>query len=203
MIAVLFAEKNGIYSKFPFIDLWDKQRDARKYNGPYPVIAHPPCQKWGNLAYVNYKRWGGEHNKPGNDHGCFFSALASIKMYGGILEHPAHTHAWKIFALPKPKKGTWTKRVGCDVWTCEVWQSAYGHKANKATWLAYVGFQKPFDLNWDRPTGTHQIGGADYRGKEKNKPTLSKKESNATPEAFCEELIKLALYSNRVQKYFD
>ena len=52
--------------------------------------------------------------------------------------------------------------------------------------------QPPFDLIWDRPVGSHQIGFQDQRGKAKNKPTLNKAEANATPKRFMTELIKLA-----------
>ena len=41
-IAALFVEKNGIYYGLPGVDPWGKDRDARIYDGPYPVIAHPP-----------------------------------------------------------------------------------------------------------------------------------------------------------------
>ena len=47
MVAALFVETNGIYFGLPNIDPWDKQRDARLYPGPHPVIAHPPCERWG------------------------------------------------------------------------------------------------------------------------------------------------------------
>lgn len=75
MIAALFVMKNGCYFNLPDVDPWDKDRDARLYAGPHPVVAHPPCQLWGSMAAVNYARWGGEHNRPGNDGGCFFHAM--------------------------------------------------------------------------------------------------------------------------------
>lgn len=189
-IAALFVQPNGCYIERG-IDSWPESRDARNYNGSLPVIAHPPCQLWGALAAVNYARWGGEHNRPGNDGGCFESALASVNRCGGVLEHPAKSRAWAAYGLVKPGIG-W--RQSGNGWVCEVWQSAYGHRANKATWL-YYGNKPPFELRWDRPKGTHQIGGCDKRGKLANKPTLSKKESNATPIEFRDELIKLAMYS--------
>lgn len=193
-IAALYVQDNSCYKKIKYIDCWDEKRDARNYPGSLPVIAHPPCQLWGNLAFVNYKRWGGDHNKPGNDHGCFESALNNVRLYGGVLEHPAKTRAFSMYGLPKPDREGWCE-TECGGYVCEVWQSAYGHKANKATWLYYFGEKKPFDLDWSKVKGTHQIGFQDQRGKSKNKPTLNKFESNATPLNFRDALINLALFS--------
>jgi len=193
-IAALFVETNGCYYGLNNVDPWDIDRDAREYNGPYPVVAHPPCQLWGKMANVNYSRWGGEHNKPGNDKGCFKSALSSVNRFGGVLEHPAQSYAWAAYNLEKPIKNCWC-RSG-EGWVCEVWQSAYGHRANKATWLYYKGCP-PFQLNWERPKGEYQIGRQDQRGKARNKPTLSKREANSTPLEFMDLLINLVQQSDQ------
>jgi hypothetical protein len=98
------------------------------------------------------------------------------------------TRAWAAHGLTKPTGIGWQK---CGVgWTCEVWQSAYGHRANKATWLYLVG--EPLPLRWDRPTGTHQVGFHDQRGKARNKPTLGRREARATPPEFAAALVELA-----------
>jgi hypothetical protein len=192
-IAAIFVQPDGCYVNDPLIDAWPESRDARLYDGDLPVVAHPPCQLWGAMAAVNFARWGGEHNRPGNDGGCFSSALESVKCFGGVLEHPAKTKAWPAHGLKKPAGIGWhPSGIG---WVCEVWQSAYGHRANKATWLYYVGEKTPFELSWERPRGTHQIGFQDQRGKSANKPTLNKKEANATPPDFKEVLIRLAKHS--------
>lgn len=195
-LAALFVQEDGCYSELDFIDLWPEKRDARLYKGDLPVVAHPPCQLWGSLAAVNYKRWGGEHNKPGNDGGCFASALQSVRRCGGVLEHPAKTKAFAAHGLAKPpREGGWLQ-INNNEWVCEVWQSAYGHRANKATWLFYCGEKQPQTLSKDKPVGTHQVGHPDKRGKDKNKPTLSKREANATPITFRDILIDIALNSN-------
>jgi len=193
MIAALFVQKNGCYFNVENIDPWDIERDARNYQGTNSVIAHPPCHLWGKMAKVNFARWGGEHNRPGNDGGCFKFALEAVNRCGGVLEHPAQSYAWKKHGLEKPVSGRWIKSG--DGWVCEVYQSAYGHKANKATWLYYMGKNNPFDLNWEKVIGAYQIGYQDKRGKENNKPTVNKKEANATPIKFRDELIKLANWS--------
>ena len=195
MIVALYVQSGGCYYGLPDVDPWDEVRDARKYNGPHPVVAHPPCQLWGSLAAVNYARWGGEHNRPGNDNGCFASALNAVKKWGGVLEHPAHTRAFAAHGIAAPTSIGWQRTF--DGWVCEVWQSAYGHKANKATWLFYNGDAIPPSLNWSRPIGTHQIGGHDQRGKGKNKPTLSKSEASATPVEFRDMLIDLARFARK------
>lgn len=193
-VAAIFVQPDGCYANDSRVDSWPEWRDARKYDGEFPVVAHPPCQLWGALACVNFKRWGGEHNRPGNDGGCFASALASIRRVGGVLEHPAKSRAFAAHGVTKPKGIGW-QIADCGGWVCEVWQSAYGHRARKATWLYYFGSAKPFDLDWSRQPGTHQAGFYDQRGKTANKPTLGKREAIATPESFKEALISLALYS--------
>lgn len=190
-IAALYVEADGCYFGLPDVDPWDELRDARTYAGPWPVVAHPPCQRWGNLAAVNFARWGGEHNRPANDGGCFAAALAAVREWGGVLEHPANSRAFAAHDLPAPTSIGWQATL-FGGWVCEVWQSAYGHRANKATWLYYCGDEPPPELRWNRPQGSHQIGFHDQRGKDRNKPTLGKKEASATPVAFRDALIDMA-----------
>jgi hypothetical protein len=193
-VAALFVDPKGPYPRLASVDCWDATRDARKYKGPHPVVAHPPCHLWVNFAALNFKRYGGEHNRPGNDGGCFASALASVLKYGGVLEHPASSNAWEAHGLLRPTEPGWNpmrqngKIVG---WTCEVWQSAYGHPARKRTWLFYVGVRPP-ELDWTRAPGTHQVGWFD-----RIKPTLGKREASATPEKFAKLLVELARGSKR------
>lgn len=190
-VSALYVDPRGPYPKL-VADWWDESRDARNYAGPNPVVAHPPCQLWGPFAATNYKRWGGDHNRPGNDGGCFEAALLAVVQFGGVLEHPAKSRAWSHFRLPRPNGSGW--KWGGGNWVCEVWQSAYGHRANKATWLFYVG-KEPSELCWERPVGTHQCGYQDQRGKGRNKPTVGKREASETPLAFAEALIDLAASS--------
>lgn len=184
MIAALFVETNGVYFGLPEVDPWDITRDARKYAGPDRVIAHPPCQLWTNLAHVNFKRYGGEHNRPGSDEGCFEHALACVRTFGGVLEHPAGSHAWARFNLTKPTPLGWTQHG--NQYVVEVAQSAYGCLARKRTWLYYIG-PRPPELDLRQPEGTHQIGWFDRK-----KPTLSKKAASRTPIPFRDLLISLA-----------
>ncbi|WP_116791424.1 hypothetical protein [Achromobacter dolens] len=190
-VAALFVETDGAYFGVPGVDPWDEPRDARKYAGNLPVVAHPPCQLWGAMANVNFVRWGGEHNRPGNDHGCFEAALRSVRAYGGVLEHPAKSRAFAFYGLTRPTAIGWQRCISGG-WVCEVWQSAYGHRANKATWLYYCGNNPPPQLRWDRPRGSHQVGFHDQRGKHRNKPTLPRREASATPPEFRNVLLAIA-----------
>lgn len=190
-VAALYVSRKGPYWGRPDVDAWDEERDARLYTGPYPVVAHPPCQLWTNMAGVNFRRYGGPHNRPGNDGGCFMRALECVRAFGGVLEHPAGSLAWSTFALRAPDGIGW-QQCGPREWVCEVWQSAYGHRARKRTWLLYCGDAPPAELDWRRLPGTHQVGWFDRK-----RPTLSKAEAIATPPAFAEVLLSLARNSRR------
>lgn len=185
-VSVLFVDPAGPYPAL-VADCWDKDRDARNYDGQLPVVAHPPCQLWVNLSRVNYKRYGGGHNRPGNDGGMFASALYSVRRWGGVLEHPAGSNAWQAHGLTPPGEAVgWRQTALCE-WVAEVAQSAYEHKARKRTWLFYCGRVPPIAGRWDQPSGTHQVGWFD-----RIKPTLSKKAASRTPVALAQWLLELA-----------
>lgn len=199
MIAALYVETDGAYSALPGVDPWDEQRDARLYNGPYPVVAHPPCQRWGRF-------WHGSTRKPhqykmGDDGGCFAAALAAVRKWGGVLEHPCDSRAWAAFGLAPPKRHAGWQRAGDGIgWTCYVEQGHYGHMSRKPTWLYAVGCQLP-ELDWSKgdqrlhPIALERYGYAKARrigmtamvgGKDKTK------RRNATPPEFCDLLLRIA-----------
>lgn len=133
--------RDGPYFGLEDVEPWDEERDARLYDGPYPVVAHPPCAHWSLMGLCR-----GYYD--GQDEGCFEAALASVRRFGGVLEHPAHSLAWKTFALPKPAREGWTRSLLNEwEWTSEVDQRLYGHEARKPTWLFYVGPEPP-QLRW-------------------------------------------------------
>lgn len=191
MVAALFVDPKGVYPTFG-VDCWDEKRDARRYEGPGPVVAHPPCARWSRLAESVYARTRKEEHRPGNDGGCFAFALAAVRRWGGVLEHPASSKAWAAHGLQKPPTSGWT--LDGITWTCEVWQSAYGHLAPKKTWLAYCGNVPPFELDWRRLPGTHAVGGDSKkrRAHPNPPPLLTAAQNIATPLAFARELIRLA-----------
>lgn len=189
MIAALYVATNGIYFGLPDVDPWDAPRDARNYAGPYPVVAHPPCDRWCQMAPVNQARYG---HKVGEDGGCFASALAAVRRWGGVLEHPAVTLAWPAHGLQKPPSaGGWLKTL-CGGWVAHVEQRHYGHRARKATWLYAYGVE-PLPLKWGRgPAPEAWISADRPRAELQHVRQLSKKEAKATPIAFRDLLLSIA-----------
>jgi hypothetical protein len=134
MIAALFVLEDGPYAGIEGVGPWGITRDARKYRGPHPVVAHPPCERWGR-----YAKGGPSVRVPrlvGDDEGCFWAALTSVRRYGGIIEHPEASQAFHFFGLPIPKfNGGWTEPDRYGGRSCCVAQGHYGHQAQKMTWL--------------------------------------------------------------------
>lgn len=147
-VAALFVETGGCYFDQPGVEPWDEARDARTYVGPHPVVAHPPCQRWGRF-------WHGSPRKPhqyrlGEDAGCFAVTLTAVRNYGGVLEHPAGSRAWGFFGLTSPRQGAgWTPPDSFGGRSCYVEQGHYGHGSRKPTWLHAVGIYFP-ELDWSR-----------------------------------------------------
>jgi hypothetical protein len=199
VIAALYVETGGCYFGLDGVDPWDDLRDARNYKGPHPVVAHPPCQRWGRF-------WHGSTRKPhqfrlGEDGGCFRHALTMVRHCGGILEHPADSHAWRAFDLDPPdRNGGWSKADDRGGWTCYVEQGHYGHLSRKGTWLYAYDVQLP-ELRWGRlPQRLHPVALERYGyekarrigmmamvgGKDKTKIR------NATPTEFRDVLLSIA-----------
>ncbi len=220
MIAALYVETGGCYFGLDGVDPWDEQRDARGYYGPHPVVAHPPCQRWGRF-------WHGSTRKPhqfklGHDHGTFAAALYAVAMNGGVIEHPADSHAWAHFHVAPPKRfGGWmpttqparsvwddergnivtsSARLPGDWWTCYVEQGHYGHMSRKPTWLLAQGVDRP-ELNWSRgeqrlhPVALERYGYARARRIGMTAMVGGKNKTkirNATPLPFRDVLLSIA-----------
>lgn len=132
---------------------------------------------------VNATRWG---YRMGEDGGCFASALAAVRRFGGVLEHPAETLAFRAHDLPRPPARAWAMTLAGD-WVTEVRQASYGHRATKRTWLVFRGVVAPPVLDWRSTRGTHQIGGFDV-----TLPQLPRRERAATPLQFRDLLLSMA-----------
>ena len=174
MIAALYVQTNGVYFGLPNVDPWDVKRDARLYAGPWPVVAHPPCNRWSKVATFRRQR-------DGKDGGCFGSALYDVERFGGVLEHPAYTLAWERFCLPEPPVEGWQRCVRGG-WVCRVDQGHYGHPTPKPTWLYFVG-RGPPSLRWGK-------SGVEGRHNDCGGTTMHRRAR--TPIAFRDVLITMA-----------
>jgi len=189
IVAALYVDPNGVYAGLEGVEVWDEARDARNYPGPWPVVAHPPCNHWCQLAPVNAARY--KTFKVGADGGCFRAALRAVRAYGGVLEHPAYSLAWPAFNLPRPQRGGWMKAFDDPGFVTEVSQSAYGHPARKVTWLYAIGFVPP-ELDWRDSPGEAVIGGGINSGECVGRRKIEKREASATPPAFRDVLLSMA-----------
>lgn len=199
MIAALYVQRNGCYYGIDGVDPWDEKRDARKYEGPWPVVAHPPCERWGRY-------WSGGPSArvrriKGDDGGCFAAALAAVRCWGGVLEHPADSAAWAAFGIiSPPRSGGWVVADWDGGWTCCVEQGAYGHPARKATWLYAHGVQSLPVLAWGRAAGDFlRLDQVFHSAAERRRAIktgvcqrLSKLQRSATPIPFRDLLISIA-----------
>lgn len=197
VVAALFVEADGVYETIPGVDPWDEQRDARKYDGPFPVVAHPPCARWGRYWYGGPS--ANQRRKLGDDDGCFAAAVSAVREFGGVLEHPEASHAWREFGMvAPPKSGGWVSAgLFSPGWTCCVEQGHYGHRARKATWLYAVGCDLP-DLMWGPSEGKVRLDSGFHSAEERRRSTrgpvelLSKQERLATPPDFAHILVEIA-----------
>ena len=177
-VAVLFARADSVYKTMPGVDVWDESRDARRWPGGCPVVAHPPCRAWGRLrAFANpaphekdLARW----------------AVAQVREFGGVLEHPAGSTLWADQGLPRP--GAHDEFGG---WTLPAPQKWWGHKAEKASWFYIVGCE-PSDI----PPIPYVMGEAAYvvqsRKRHDYRPHITKAEREHTPDALAIWLVDLA-----------
>lgn len=196
-VAALYVHYGGVYYGVECVEPWGlPERDAREYAGPWPVIAHPPCERWGRYAR------GGPSAKVarevGDDGGCFAAALAAVRRYGGVLEHPADSLAWDRFGLPAPPRAGGWVRGFCGGWCCYVEQGHYGHKARKGTWLYSVGCEL-IALRWGKSAASGRLDdgfhSAEERARAKRRGVverLSRLSRLSTPVPFRDVLLALA-----------
>ena len=188
-VAVLFARADSHYKTLPGVEVYDMERDARTYDGPWPVVAHPPCRSWGRLRAFAKPR--------ADERNLARMAVAIVREFGGVLEHPAGSTLWPAQRLPKPgERDQW------GGWTLPAPQKWWGHRAEKATWFYVVGCKPgeipdlPFKmgaaeavirLDQRRPDGTHiRKGDADWV------PRLNAAENEMTPPDLAPWLVELA-----------
>lgn len=176
MITVLFARRDSVYKTLPDVDVWDAERNALRWPGGSPVVAHPPCRAWGRLRTF-------ARPAPGEADLSLW-AIIQVRRYGGVLEHPAYSTLWKFAHLPGP--GSSDEFGG---WTLPIHQASFGHKAEKATWLYIMGCLPrrlpDMPLCLDEPTHVVQ-------SRKPGRPHITKAEREHTPIEMARWLIEVA-----------
>ncbi len=185
-VAALYIDERGPYPGMVGVDAWDISRDAKRYNGPHPVVAHPDCGHYGRLRHLC------KHS----DATCGPRAVEQVRAFGGVLEHPCDSLLFRKCGMPHPKEPP--DEYGG--WTIEVCQVDWGHAARKRTWLYLMGVPRE-QLSFPPPREpTHWIsGGRGHTGKKaKTTPVppgikvCSAQQRRRTPPAFAEWLVSLA-----------
>lgn len=177
IVTVLFARADSVYKSLPGCDVWDLERNAKKWTGGSPVVAHPPCRAWGRLRYFAHPEAG--------EMELATWAVDRVRQFGGVLEHPKGSRLW-LSRLPYP--GEVDEFGG---WTLPILQFWFGHRCEKATWLYIVGVAPgqlppiPFALG----DATHVIQSGKRSG---HRPHVPKPEREKTPRILAEWLIELA-----------
>ena len=185
MVAALYIDEHGPYPKMPGVDAWGVTRDARVYDGPHPVVAHPPCGPWGAFAHMC--------KSPEQDPALAIRAVEQVRRWGGVLEHPRRSRLWTHVGLPLP--GEPADEHGGR--TIEVDQVEWGHAAHKRTWLYLV--RVPDEAIEDPPfpgrQPTHDLMGGRGRNAKADrggKMEVSKDKRRRTPPLFASYLERLA-----------
>jgi hypothetical protein len=168
-LAVLFVRRDSPYARFA-VDLWCEERDARRYEGPWPVVAHPPCRGWGRLRHLA--------KVAPHELELALWAVHCVRSFGGVLEHPAGSTLWGAAGLPPPG-GT---RDDFGGWSMSVDQGRFGHGAPKSTWLYVCGTEPELVP----PLPPRRDAGRLVEN-------MCRVEREATPPALCHWLLTLAL----------
>lgn len=192
-VAVLFARSDSTYYSLPDVEVYDMVRDARTYDGPWPVVAHPPCRAWGRLRHFA---------KPRDDEKALaLWAVDQVRANGGVLEHPNASTLWPTAGLPKPGQApdSW------GGWTLGISQHWWGHRAEKLTLLYIVGCAPgdvpdvPMTLSYathviamDKRPGRGVAGERLRKGMPGWRPEVSKPEREHTPPELAAWLVALA-----------
>lgn len=165
-VAALYVEARGPYPGL-VSDWYDVRRDARTYEGPFPVVAHPPCEQWGKLS----------HFSRSDTRDLAILAVSQVRKFGGVLEHPASSKLWRECGLP-PVDQLYPDAFGGLSYL--IAQGDYGHRAPKLTWLYAVRLGPcPFTL----PTARDPGGRVE---------SLSRYARKATPRQLAEALVTWA-----------
>lgn len=183
-VAALYIDDRGPYPILLGSErCWGVTRDARLYDGPWPVVAHPPCAPWTSLRTLCARD---------GEKALGLRAVEQVRAFGGVLEQPDRSLLWAAAGLPA--RGHSDGRGETFV----VDQVAWGHVARKRTWLYVVGVDRQIVASGIRTGGTvtHWCSGSHKPGDRGETPpgikVCSAQQRRRTPVAFAEWLIHLA-----------
>lgn len=134
----------------------------------------------------------------GDDSGCFAHSVWATRTFGGVIERPEGSHAFRYYGLPIPdRNGGWTQ---ADRWggrSCCVAQGNYGHRAQKLTWLYGVKI-KYLELKWGKAEGKTLIYEGFHSKEERARAIktgicqrLSRNQRMETPLEFRDKLLEM------------
>jgi hypothetical protein len=99
-----------------------------------------------------------------------------VRKFGGVLEHPEASAAWRAFGLiAPPKDGGWVTAGDFVGWTCCVEQGHYGHRARKATWLYACRVASLPSLTWGASLKEHRVDACGFHTSEERIAKLGNK----------------------------
>lgn len=184
-VAALFVERGGVYYEPGLdVDCWDEARNAKAYDAPYPVVAHPPCGPWGSLKHLSRLQ----------DPTCGPIAVAIVRAMGGVLEHPQRSSLFAHCGMPRPGETP----DACGGFTIQVDQVDWGHVARKRTWLYVVAGVVPNERPEPREP-THWVSGTRKRQHGSKGGVIppgikacSSQQRRRTPPAFRDFLLAIA-----------
>jgi len=164
MVSILCVDRNSIYKTLG-VDCWDKDRDIRNFYGKHPVICHPPCAQWGQMAHfanINFE-----------EKELALRCVDLVRCNGGVLEHPAQS---KLYPGYLPRPGGIDLYGGYSICVDLHW---FGYPARKKTLLYIVGIPQkelpaiPYSLD----AVTHTV----CHWRSNTLPTVPKSQRAATP----------------------
>lgn len=165
-VAALFVRADSHYKTMPGVDAYDAARDALSWPGGCPGVFHPPCRAWGKLKGLA---------KPRHDEKDLARwAIAKVREFGGVLEHPLHSGLWRESGCL-----SFGIRDAFGGLLVSLNQSDFGHRADKATALYLVGCSVP-SLPFDLVRGSVLV------------EQMGRAERERTPEPFARFLVELA-----------
>lgn len=186
-ISALFVRKDSVYKTLG-VDCWDIERDASNWPGGNQIIAHPPCRAWGKLSHFARPREGEKE--------LAIKSIEWIRVWGGVLEHPAASRLWPTMGLPNP--GKIDEYGGFSICIDQFW---FGHKAAKKTLLYICGCSEkelpPIPIRFDAVTHCVTVNKKNRFGRRTgNKKEITRAEREHTPVELAKWLIEVAKICN-------